>query len=103
MSDESTEAPEHPPQSVESEQPVEEFPASEPVDAPHIDEPPPAVETAPQAEPGVYRCIAEIAGEHALLGILTEGEEYDYSRADPRTLQAVAAYVELGVLERKGS
>lgn len=73
--------------SVTPEEPIEPSP---PI-------PPPA---PPQAEPGVYLCVAEIAGEHAILGILTEGQEYDYTQADPRTLQAVAAYVELGVLEK---
>ena len=54
------------------------------------------------AEPGIYRCIGEVAGE-GILGILTQGQEYDYSRErDPRVLQAVAAYVEIGVLEPTG-
>jgi hypothetical protein len=64
------------------------------------DEPEPAAEppaALPQAEPGVYRCVAEISGEHALLGVLTQGQEYDYRVSDPRVLQAVAAYVERGV------
>ena len=63
--------------------------------------PPAPAEPPPQAEPGIYRCVGEIAGEHAVLGILTQGEEYDYRQSnDPRVLQAVAAYVELCVLEK---
>lgn len=78
----------------------QDTPEAEPTDLPHTEPAPPA--PPPQADPGVYRCVAEIAGEHAILGVLMEGEEYDYSHADPRVLQAVAAYVELGVLEKKG-
>jgi hypothetical protein len=67
--------------------PADEFPT----------EPPPA--PPPQAEPGVYLCLMD-AGEHAVLGTLTEGEAYDYTTAAPHILQSVAAYVELGVLEK---
>lgn len=64
------------------------------------DEEPPAPPA--QAEPGIYRCIGEVAGEHAILGLLTPDQEYDYRRvSDPRVLQAVAAYVEIGILGLK--
>jgi hypothetical protein len=60
-------------------------------------------EPPPLAEPGMYLCVGEPEGEHAVLGVLEQGQEYDYTHADPRTLQAVAAYVEAGYLEKKDS
>ena len=102
MSEEAPEYPEHQPPGIEPpvELPTEEMDLTTPTDPTPAPEPPPEAQPAPQAEPGVYLCTAEIAGEHARLGVLTEGEQYDYSHADPLTLQAVAAYVELGALEK---
>jgi hypothetical protein len=54
------------------------------------------------ADPGIYVCKIENAGEHTILGRLDFGEEYDYSQEkNPDTLAAVAACVEGGVLEKK--
>lgn len=98
-----TNAPEQP--IVPDEPPSMEMDLTTPEELPAVETPPAEPEAPPEppelAEPGVYLCVAEIAGEHAILGVLTEGQEYDYSQvSDPRTLQAVAAYVELGVLEK---
>jgi hypothetical protein len=54
------------------------------------------------ADPGIYVCKMENAGEHTILGRLDFGEEYDYSQEkNPDTLAAVATFVESGVLEKK--
>jgi hypothetical protein len=55
------------------------------------------------ADPGIYVCKMENAGEHTILGRLDFGKEYDYSEEkNPDTLAAVATFVESGVLEKKG-
>ena len=57
--------------------------------------------TPPLAEPGIYVCIHEHAGEHPVLGRLDHGQEYDYSQVtDAPTLAAIAACVESGLLEK---
>jgi hypothetical protein len=54
------------------------------------------------ADPGIYVCTKEHAGEHTILGRLDFGEEYDYSQEkNPDTLAAIATFVESGVLEKK--
>ena len=100
MEPESTEAPEQP--IVPDEPPTMEMDLATPEEAPAVETPPAEPAPAPElAEPGVYVCIAENAGEHAILGRLDFGEEYDYSAVqDERTLAAVAACVEGGYLEK---
>jgi hypothetical protein len=94
--------------------PSDEPQAAREVDSPESGTPSPSVPSAPPdnpagepfgtliADPGIYVCKMENAGEHTILGRLDFGEEYDYSQEkNPDTLAAVAACVEGGVLEKK--
>ena len=84
-----------------TEPPMEEMEQTALPDVEHTAETPPSPEPPALAEPGVYVCIHENAGEHAILGRLDFGEEYDYTATqDPRTLEAVAACVAGGYLEK---
>jgi hypothetical protein len=95
-------APVEPPADLADE---EGFPKADPLDMPVNREPEtaaPAVEPPRLAEPGVYVCIHENAGEHQVLGRLDYGTEYDYSQVtDEPTLIAIAACVQGGLLEKQ--
>jgi hypothetical protein len=83
----------------------EGFPKTDPLDMPVNREPEtaaPAPEPLQPAEPGVYVCIHENAGEHPVLGVLVHDKEYDYSQETAEaTLIAIAACVKSGLLEQK--
>jgi hypothetical protein len=94
--------------------PSDEPQAAREVDLPESGKPPPSEPSVPAentegqpfgtliADPGIYVCKMENAGEHTILGRLDFGEEYDYSQEkNPDTLAAVATFVESGVLEKK--
>jgi hypothetical protein len=106
-----TKASEPAPERVEPQEPAadladeEGFPKADPLDMPVNREPEtaaPAVEPPRLAEPGVYVCIDENAGEHQVLGRLDYDQEYDYSQVtDEGMLMAIAACVKSGLLEKK--
>lgn len=53
------------------------------------------------AEPGMYWCAHESPGEHPILGLIQPGEN-DYSAVtDVRMLEAIAACVASGLLEKR--
>lgn len=63
--------------------------------------PPPEPMAYDLAEPGIYICAEDNPGMHAILGQLQPGENDFSETTDPRTLAAISALVEAGILERK--